>query len=182
MALITTAQVKAHAPIVDSGDDAVLDIIVAGVNTWVPSWLNRVLEDAAYVDHFDGVGGQALMLPNEPVTSVAYVKVDGVSIPVATTPVALGYRLHGRRLTINGYRFTSGLGNVEVSYQAGYTVVPSDIVLASLELAVQIYRDRERIGLTAKAINGETTSFFNGVMPARIANMLQPYRSMIPVA
>lgn len=181
MDLVTVASIKQLAPINQSGDDGLLAVIVAAVNTWVPNWLNRSLDSLQRSDVLDGNGSRVLMTPEWPITAVASLAVDGVNLPASSSIITAGYRFHNRVIMLNDYRFTRGVGNVEITYTAGYQSVPADLASAATELALLMFRDRDRVGLTSKSVAGEVIGLFNGEMPARVKSILQPYKNVVPL-
>lgn len=181
MDLVTVASIKQLAPINQTTDDGLLGVIVAAVNVWIPNWLNRSLDSTQRSDLLDGNGSRVLMTPEFPITAVASLAVDGTAIPAASSLILPGYRFHNRVLMLNDYRFTRGIGNVEVTYTAGYSTPPADLAFAATELALLAFRDRERVGLTSKSVAGEVIGLFNGEMPARVKSILQPYKNVVPL-
>jgi len=72
---------------------------------------------------------QTMMLKNFPVTSVASLSIDGVTVP-PRAPLALpqtaaswsGYVFDDVRLMLSGWTFCRGFNNVAVAYAAGFLV------------------------------------------------------------
>jgi hypothetical protein len=81
-----------------------------------------------------GDGRGVLEPPYRPVTAVAAVRVNGVTISGWTLRMGCLYRLAGF-----GYRWAWPPDQVDVDLTYGYTTVPDDVKLAVLEIAAGIY-------------------------------------------
>lgn len=148
------------------------------LNVWMPSIM------------LSGEKGYAINLRNRPVTAVTQVLVDGQEIPArpALTQgdpnnalVTGGYVLIDEdRLEISGpeYEFTSGIGNIQISYTAGFTTTPKDIEDAVIQWVGWLYRSRDRIGQTTKSLAGETISFAPEEMPPYTRAVIEAWRTV----
>lgn len=178
--LTTVATFKAWASISSVSDDALLGLVITRLSAAINNHLNRALLSASYSEVYDGRGGQVLMLRNRPVTAVASLSIDGITIPAATTRPIVGYAFDATALYLSeGYAFARGLRNVAVTYTAGYATTPPDVEQAILEWLNVIYRERDRVGLVSKALAGETTAFDVGAMPKRVQQYLVPFKSVV---
>ena len=129
--LVALADLKRWLAISSSDDDDVLATLAADTSRAVAALLARpTLLPSVGTDVFDGTGQRALMLRRWPVTAVASCLVDGVAYGPALG-TSTGFVLDaadpappGRmaRLALRGARFRQGLGNVAVTYTAGYGV------------------------------------------------------------
>src|ERR1700730_8476632 len=104
-----------------------------------------------FVEVRDGQGGDAMMLANYPVISVASLAIGGVTIqpsgPLITIGMQAGYILEGdgdpappgsmQQLFLNGYIFPRGRQNVTVTYTAGYQVTDATVIPSSPPYDVQ---------------------------------------------
>ena len=66
-------------------------------------------------------------------------------------------------------------------YVAGYATIPYDIRQACVELVSIRYKEKDRVGLTSKALAGETTSYNVKDMPDHVKTILKQYRNVVPV-
>ena len=98
---------------------------------------------------------------------------DGVGNP--------GFFFTATELRLHGYGFRRGLGNVTISYTAGYVVIPADLERACIELVAYRFREQDRIGLASKGMAGETTSFVTRDVPAAVAAVLDRYKRVTPL-
>ena len=108
-------------------DDAMLGRLISAASTFVQSSINRTIRNLAYTDTLNGQNMSVLCFRNYPVTSVASLVIDGVTVP-ARPPLApsvsngAGYTFDATRLMLDGYVFTRGYQNVVVAYAAGFLV------------------------------------------------------------
>jgi hypothetical protein len=179
--LTTLANLKAWLNVTSTADDALLQTLVTAASVFIESWLDRPILQGVVTEIRDGTDGDVLVLAVTPVTAVASLTIDGVDVPPAPDATSPGYAFTTTRLSLLGRRFRRGRGNVQVTYSAGYATVPPDLAQAAIALAGLRYRDRDRIGLAAKGLAGETTSFSPADMPADVATVLQLYRKVVPL-
>jgi len=182
MDLCTLADLKAWLGIVSDTDDELLARLISGVSAFMEQRTGRRFLEDEYREVRDGHGGRRLLFAHYPVTEVSSVKVDGAAILPAAGALDAGYRFTERMVTLTGYAFSRGLGNVELSYTAGYEAVPGDLAQACIELCALRYKDRERIGQVSKALgDGQTVAFSQKEMPDFVRAVLNNYRKVAPV-
>lgn len=179
--LTTLGRLKGWLGVGSTVDDALLAGLVTASSNFIEQWLGRPVLETDVTETRDGTGGRTLALGVTPAASIANLTIDGKTIPPAMDVRTPGYLFNATRLALVGYRFTGGLGNVVIAYQAGYAVVPAAIEQACIALAGLRYRERDRIGLSSKGLAGETTQFSLVAMPADVAAMLQPFRRVAPL-
>jgi hypothetical protein len=180
--LTTLATTKAWLGIpTGTTEDTLLNRLITAASGFIQSWLNRQLLSASYTETRDGHGGPTMVFANYPVTAVASVTVDGVAIPAAASVLANGYRFTGTMISLAGYLFTRGTGNVTLVYTAGYAAVPSEIEQACLELIGYKYKERDRIGHESKSLAGEVVTFITKDMPEPVKAILKNYRKVAPI-
>lgn len=104
---------------------------------------------ASYTQTFNGNNSFRLFLRNYPVTGVTSLVVNGTSIAQSSAWNAAGYifddtslQLRPGTITFPNVQsgiFPWGIGNVVVSYTAGYESLPYDLVQAAVEIAANTY-------------------------------------------
>lgn len=173
----TLADVRAWLGIKENNtsDDELLTRMIKAASQWIDTYLDRSLALASYTKTFDGVGGLRQCLPFGPIVSVESVVVDGVASD------GLRWRSDDYGVVLKGGWFQRGYGNVEISWTAGYAVIPEDVVQCCIDIVAFNYRRRERIGHASKTLNGETTAFVTSDVPPECKAVLQQYRRVIPV-
>lgn len=79
----------------------------------------------------------------------------------ASDVTAAGWVLVNDRVTLSGfdYTFTRGIGNIVVTYVAGYATSPYDVDGAVAERVAFEYRKRDHLGQASKSIGRESVSF-----------------------
>lgn len=179
--LTSIANLRSWLQLSGTSDDALLERLISAASAFIRSFISRDIISTAYADTLDGKDTAQILFPNYPVTAVASVTIDGVSIPLRTDPSGVGYVFSKTALSLVGYRFCRGFQNVVVQYTAGFVSVPLDIEQACLELIGLKYKGRDRIGQQSKIIGGETVSFFIGDMPKEVKTILQTYQKVVPI-
>jgi hypothetical protein len=181
--LTTSDAVKAWLNSQGVADDGNLEGWVSAYSQAVQSWLSRTIASASYSPALDGHGTRRILLENYPITAVASLAVDGVSIPAASgPPYCSGYVFNAHSVSLYGYCFTVGYGNIQINYTAGYSSVPTDIAQACIEWLADGYRSRDRIGMRSKSLAGSEVAGYAIVpMPPRVKMLLQPYKRVAPL-
>jgi hypothetical protein len=171
--LTTLAHVKAWLgaggqPLPGS-DDALLARLVGAASRFVQNWLGRQIASQAYAETLDGNGGTAMLLRHWPVTAVAALSIDGLSIPAAAPPPnSNGYRLQAwdgiseagpQQLALVGYAFHRRRQNVAVAYTAGY-LVPDEAQAVPAATPYQL-----PVTALARPWNGDRGIAFAGGVP-----------------
>lgn len=163
-------------------DDSVLTRLITSVSARIETYCSRKFLTASYSEAYDGKDTPAIALGNFPITAVASLSVDGVSISAAPAPSQAGFVFSDTMLSLNGYRFSRGYQNVLVAYTAGYAAnaVPGELEQACIDWCSLRYRERERIGHRSKTIGGETVAYVVGDMPDSVKGALGPFRRVTP--
>lgn len=187
--LTTLGEVKAwlqtgQAPFPDT-DDILLARLITAASQFIQKWLNRNIASADWYEVRDGTGGQHLIFGNFPVTAVLSLSIDGLAIPPAPDKggFGTGYVFSPTELAVRGYVFTRRPQNIVIIYTAGYTVIPSDISQACIDLVCLRYRERTRIGEVSRATGGsETVTYSQRDMSEHVKLLLSQYRLVTPVS
>jgi hypothetical protein len=173
--LTTIANVKSWLQIKSNEFDDDLTRLITASSVFAQSWMNRNIITSAYVEKRSGHGGQNMMTSNYPLVTVDSVTVDGLVIP------AISYTFDAHEIfLVNGY-FTRAKNNVALGYTAGYATVPADIEQGIIETIALRWKERDRIGLTSKAMAGETTSFITSDYPPSAIGVFKQYKKVIPL-
>ena len=164
----------------DAGpSDTLLGRLITSASAMVCDFLGREILTATYTEVYDGTGAGWMMLRQAPIVSVQSVSFAGRTVTTAADPVAgtPGYLFDGTRLSLVGADFPYR-ARVVVSYASA----PPAVEQATIELAGEAFRRRDRIGQTSKTLGGqETTAFSVTDMNASIKTMLAPYKALAPV-
>jgi hypothetical protein len=178
--LTTLANVKQYLGITSSNDDALIARLVSSASQYVQTWLNRTLVSTTYSEIRDGNSSYAMSPREYPITGVSSVTIDTVVVPLAADATKSGYRFDSERVVLTDYSFAKGYQNVVINYTAGYATIPVEIEQATIEMIANVYRAKDRVGVSSKSIGGESVSFFMGAMTDSIKTILNNYKQVAP--
>ena len=180
--LTTLANVKQWVNVTSSTDDSLLTRLITSVSNFIQTWLNRALSSATYTETYDGPIGTRMLVANYPVTAIASLSIDGATIPLSTDVTVAGYVLDTYGVILRGnYSFGNGRSNVEITYTAGYSVIPVEIEQAAIELVALRYAERRRPGVSSQTIGGEAVAYRDVGMTDSISSLLIQYKKMVPI-
>lgn len=188
--LTTLPEVKQYLGIPDAvtTQDALLSRLISAASQYMQSWMSRVIALQTYNEVRNGMGGQTMVLLNQPIVSVASLTVDGVVIPprpplgpTAATGYGFGFVFDDTRLFLSGARFGQGMQNVSVVYDAGFATVPPDLDQACIEMVGDLLKYKDRIGQNSMSIEGQSISFNVQPIPQRVQGVLATYKRVTPV-
>ena len=199
-AMATLADCKAYAGVSSPNADPIMQSILDASALAFASYCNKdSFFSTTYTEYRDGTGGNRMILGNTPMTAVSAVVIDGQSIP-ASVGNGPGYffPMGGRMVGLRGYVFNAGFRNVQITYTAGFNdpnnlfPLPADLIMATKMYVSYRYRERERLGISAKSLAGESVTYSGesaggnstlgtiSGMPAAAANILENYMNMVP--
>lgn len=160
-------------------DDAVIGSLVTACSKYVQTWMNRQILSNVYNDMRNGNGKYFMLLQEFPVTEVLSVNISGRDIPKSNSLTEPGFFLNERVVYLrHGITFERGIGNVAISYKAGYDKCPDDLSQAVVEMVALCYRERDRVGHASKTLGGETVAFTITDFPVRVRTILNNYKQV----
>jgi len=163
-------------------DDALLSRLITASSDFVKTYCNRDFVQANYTEVRNGLANQTKMaLKNYPVTSVASVYINGTLVSQSTSYAMEGWIQVGDFLYLRGRTFTTGYGNVSITYTAGFANVPYDLEQACIEITSWRYKEKDRIQQNNKSIQGENISFNLNMVSESTKSTLMEYSRRIPV-
>ena len=111
----------------DAGADSadLMDVAHAAGNGNVIQYLGWDPSLQTRTERLSGYGGPSIALPCRSLKSITSMLIDGVSIAVSS------FVIQASMLIYRGGVFPRGLANVEVTFRAGYSPLPSEITLAA---------------------------------------------------
>lgn len=180
MDILTLADVKQYLGIKDGVDVELLTSIVAAANSVVLSYLGEDdLGVTTYTERYNGTGSASLVPDHGPITTVDTLSIDGrplKAVDLAQRPWN-GFDFDKDVVVLHGgEKFIKGLRNVQITYQAGYTSVPAQVKQAAVYIASQMYKRKDRIGVSSKSIGPETISYTTNDLDASAKMLLNDYR------
>jgi uncharacterized phiE125 gp8 family phage protein len=179
-ALATLAQLKEFiGNSADNTDDALLTRLLDASADMIERSCNRTFGATIYTETRDGNGNDFMVFSNRPVTAVGSITIDGRTIPQSTSATTAGWVLASSwRVALRGqYLFAEGVQNVTLTYTAGYATIPPDLTQACCLVAALAYKERDRMGISAKTIGGENISFTNDELPPSVQQAINNHRN-----
>ena len=193
-ALTTIPMVKQHLNIGagDVSQDSRLELFVNAATARIESITDRVLKQFPIVETQHGGRQNILLLRQYPVTAITELRIDQTRVftDPATVIDPLKYAIadDGNSIIYDGY-FPRGLGNIRISYTAGYNSTDYAGQLAELELACiwmvewfWRHRDRQDMGRGSKSKGDESVNILTE-MPPMISQVIDHFRRIeAPIA
>ena len=130
--LVGLADCKAWLGLASTADDAVIAGLITAVSQAISSDLGRTVQPATVTDVLDGTGAASVLLRQWPATRVISCIVDGCPLAATSAGGVPGVVLdladpappgRAQRLTRRGGLFANGIGNVAITYRAGYEIL-----------------------------------------------------------
>lgn len=164
--VVTLLDMKDHLRVDNDDDDALIIGYIASAVAAVERWTQRLLTPRQAVLQLPGLpsGKAAVELPGGEVSAVSSVVVDGVTI---TGAAAYG---HSPAVLIpaNDWPSVSGDGYpVTITYTAGFSVVPHDLIVAVQLICGAIYE-----------VRGDATAVAQHPTLVNSQLFMRPYRIM----
>lgn len=179
--LTTLAKAKQWLGLEKGTEDALLSQLLTAASAFIQSKMNRSIMTANYTETRDGLGSDALMLANYPISAVSSLVINGQAVLPSPGFGQAGYLFNDTQIILATAVFSQGRRNVTVSYTAGFTICPLDVEEAVIELVGFKYREKERIGHVSKSIQGETIAFITKDMPDSILSVVNSYKRVAPL-
>ena len=204
--LTTLALVKDEANVQSSTQDS---IIQGYITNWSQAVLNETgIASFSQVQQFtetrNGNGNYQMFTRNRPIVNVAAVTVSGVAIPAAGvwpswgyfvsddqrsiwirqagSPVGFSYAASPNNRIPSTPGFSRGVGNVVLTYNAGFAAVPNDLEIASRRMIAVYYKRKQTLDLSseAEAAGGTTatTKYRDWKVPPEVACVVDFYRRL----
>lgn len=194
--IATIADIKLFAGITSNNQDALLDSLIPGCLAAIGAFCNRVFSDRTVTEYRDGNGSTRMQLANYPITSFHSLRIDGRDIPASVNGAA-GFiaRPGTRRILLNGYKFSEGNRNIEMTFQAGFgddndvNPWPEDLKLALIMFVLTRSKERDRLGVGSKSLAGESVTFTDATsgtsggsqgIPSAARIILENYMNTVP--
>jgi hypothetical protein len=122
------------------------------------------------------------VLANYPIQSVSSVSIG---TPTQRTAIAVTTQYIFTRTAIrivDGSYFPRGVANIAITYTAGFTTLPADLVDACAKWSALKYRQLERLGQLSKTLAGETVTFDTAAVPADVKLTLDNYKRTVQLS
>jgi hypothetical protein len=180
-ALVSLATTKDHMeiPSANTSQDIRLERLINTASTMIENQCSRKLKQTTVTEYQDGRGSDRILLREYPASKPSALYIDNDWAWGADTLIdSTSYDIlnDSEVILASGLYFRSGRRNIKITYQAGFSTIPDDLVQAALMLVEYMYaatNDR-RIGVSSKSKNGEQVYFKDGI-PQFVLAMLEPY-------
>lgn len=187
--LCTRSEVKDWLNLSSTDEDSRLDRLITAASLAIAEEIGRDIGSASGTEYRDGNSSRFMVMTRWPITAVASVYIDNVSIAAASNPQRgdAGYFFDNTRVMLNGYVFSPGLKNIAITYTAGHSTLPANVVQAAI-LTVAAMRNSQSFDPNAAsisvpgAIQISLSNGMAGVVPAAAKVLLTPYVRRFSVA
>lgn len=181
--LTTRAALKLYLGIdaADSGQDDLLDALIAYASERIESHCRRKFASAAVTEYLDGTGISRLVLARRPVTALTGVYEDSdrdFGDDTEIDPDDLELYPETGLVAWTGGVFPRGTRNLKVEYTGGYATVPDDVAVACVKLAAAWYAHARSgaDGLRRETLGDYSADYSGRELPANVEGALAPYR------
>lgn len=180
MSLITSTEARAWLKIpAGSGDDPIIDALVASVSADCERFIGSPIEETAVEAYLTGDGTSVLILPMTPVVSVTSLKIQNGTALVNGWDKDYVIVLRTGIIRLTGGIFPSQPGSIHAQWQAGYTAVPDDIKVSIMKgVAFNLHaQDKRRQGVSSvsDSLGGQTT-YITDEYPKDVTDVWKRYR------
>lgn len=183
MALATLAQLKIQLGFKpsDTLQDGKLQLFLDAGSAWVESYCERKFAEATRTELFHGNRSNAINPRQWPITNVTELRISSTRewSDSSTLIDDENYGISPDGIMILYYSgfFPVGFNNVRLIYTAGYSTIPSDLIMANLWASEWFYLHNNRgdSGRTSVSKQGESIGIDHDV-PPMIKTILQPYK------
>lgn len=149
--------------------DPILPGLISAFSQFFLTLISRpTILSTEFTERRNGTGTNILGLINTPIISVTSVVVSNINVPASPDGVAPGYVADENTIQLigghwngvyfplspgfaSGYPavFIKGIGNVFVTYTAGYETAPLDVQQCICEMVGWAYKYKDRIGMNS---------------------------------
>lgn len=170
--LVTVDVVKdwLGVPSTNADSDGMIQLLISSFSRFVLNYTGMTSFNSIqqYTEIYDGNGATRMFLRNYPVLSVSTVTIGAFQVPqsnginvsgfyVEPSGKSIAFRSSSAgiypQFSIYPYRFTSGQGNIQVVYSAGYSSVPFDLQEACMKQISIYYKRKDYQDLASKALS-----------------------------
>lgn len=168
-------------PLAETSQDSLVEFFINASSEMIERETDRKLKAQSIVDTIHGRSSNIVLLSQWPVNSITELRIDNSSIFVdANTLIdASEYRIgdDNNSLVLLNRVFTKGYNNVRVTFNGGYSTLPSDLEHACLWMVFYYHKMRiaEDIGRSSKSKGDESFSMLQEA-PADVKNVIQRYK------
>ena len=181
-ALITLDNFKIYRGITGSTtEDDRIKLLINSCSIQFESACKRKIISATYTEYHDGMGDDAIMLHQYPVTSVTSVYDDPDRDYESGDLVDSDDYMYDEDsgiLRLEGGVFQNSKQNVKVTYVAGFTSTPDDIEIALYDwVAMRLHKAQKRWhGIGSDSVGDHNIVYLNEKMPKEVQSVVENYK------
>lgn len=175
---ITIAQVKDLRGITVTTSDALLTTLVARVSQAVRNYCKRDFEAQTYTEYQDGKGTDEILVNQFPINSITSLTHVDENDTVVYTWTSTDYaRETWGLIRLRDGIFKSGIKNIKIVYNAGYTTIPVDLQQACIAWVSWLFEDRnqQRLGIISRIMNDGGSLRYTQHLPVEVGLILDMY-------
>jgi hypothetical protein len=155
MALTTLSGVNAYKGWTTGSDttrDAQVTTMIDGISTRFETYCDRKFNSATYTQYYDSDGSTHLYLDQYPITTISGIWNDTAWTWDSTTLISgTTYRIVDNQGVVFRYGPASGSQSIKITYTAGYTTIPDDLVEACSQEVSDLWKDSTKSTGTLKS-------------------------------
>lgn len=158
-------------------DDLLEDLIVRVTELFEKYCGLSQFKSQSYTDYLDGSGSQRLFLDQRPIISIELLAADyDWTWGTDSTYAATDFRVIDDHIVLKDETFPEGIGNIKVTFTAGYAEIPNDLKQACIMEVARLYKRKDTIDVISKSYDagGSVTKYIDGILP-EVKNTLKRY-------
>lgn len=182
-ALTTLNMAKTYLkiPLAETSQDSLVEFFINASSEMIEQETDRKLKAQSIVDTLHGRSSNIVLLSQWPVNSITELRIDNSSdfVDSQTLVDADEYRIGDDKnsLVLLERVFPKGYNNIRVTFNAGYSTVPSDLEHACLWMVFYYHKMRisEDIGRQSKSKGDESVAMAQEA-PQDVKNAINRYK------
>lgn len=174
--LTTLANVKGYLGLGENtAQDAVLARLIAAESDWFRRQIGRYIESGEHTETVIHDGTDCIIPRQTPVTAVAELVADGVTVPESSSREVAGWYLVDGMIWLRGW-YVPDRSVVDLTYTAGYSPIPADIEQAVIEMVALRFQERHHVGTANLNQAGISVTFLPAIVPQSVRDVIEGYR------
>lgn len=177
--LATLDAVKTLLQITHNEDDDFITSLIAASSTFAETYCNTKLMKRHLKEIYMGSNSNTLLVNAKPIFNVISLKVNQREIKAYNQTNHYGYTFHNQRIALINEKFMQS-DLIEVEFESGYDEndAPSDLSWAIAYNSAELYRNRDRLGISSESLaNGGTVSY-QSLMHPKVEHVLKNYKKV----
>jgi len=154
-ALCNVDDVKLYMDLRDSegatdADDDLFEVLINQISKQIETYCNIVFKESTYVEYYDGKGSKELFVDHYPITTISGIWQDSAWDWADSTEISSDlYRsADNNKIILYNSTFAKYTQNIKIIYNAGYNIIPKDLVLVCIKEVSRLFRNRTTKGAT----------------------------------